>query len=169
MRKRSHLNFGSVWKCASCHLTPRFLAVSRCPLRPLPAQSTLPSTFPVRTYPSAAAWAAGEGVGLREDCSPGSNRNTSARRTYSAARRGRFDSAGLCVRIHSSGRLSAVEGCSLVAPPIARERGGVIGRRDDIDGRRSMANRLGFRSFVKCRLGLPDGDRQHQGDQDSAD
>ena len=169
MRKRSHLNFGSVWKCASCHLTPRFLAVSRCPLRPLPAQSTLPSTFPVRTYPSAAAWAAGEGADSRADYSPDSTRNTLARRTYSAARRGKFDSAGLCARIHSSGRWSAGVGYSSVAPPITRERGCVIDGRCNIDGWLSMASRFGFRAFVECVLGFPNGDRQHQGDQDSAD
>ena len=41
--------------------------------------------------------------------------------------------------------------------------------RDDIDGRRSMASRFGFRAFVECGLSLPDGYKQHQGDQDSAD
>jgi len=32
-----------------------------------------------------------------------------------------------------------------------------------------MASRFGFRAFVECVLGFPDGYKQHQGDQDSAD
>ena len=151
------------------HLTPRFLEGSlNLPRRP-PAQSLRHAMFRGQMCPSATAWAAGEGAGLREDCSPGSNRNTSARRTYSAARRGKFDSAGLCARIHSSGRWSAGVGYSSVAPPITRERGCVIDGRCNIDGWLSMASRFGFRAFVECVLGFPDGYKQHQGDQDSAD
>ena len=169
MRKRSHLNFGSVWKCASCHLTPRFPSAYRCPPHRPPAQSPRHAMCRERMCPSATASAAGEGGDSLADYSLDSTRNNSARRTYSGRRRGRFDSAGLCDRIRSSERWSVVGGCSLFAPPIASERGGVIDGRCNIDGWRSMASRFGFRAFVECVLGFPDGYKQHQGDQDSAD
>ena len=66
------------------HLTPHFPEVSPNPPHRPPAQSPLHAMFRERTCPPATAWAAGEVVGLREDCRVRGSIDTAETRPYLA-------------------------------------------------------------------------------------